>query len=149
MDYPVFRYDLTILESHLDFFGHVHNSVYLEILEEARWDFITKNGFGFERMMQLQQGPVILDLHLKFIREIKLRQKISIFSQLTWHRTKLGELLHWITDEKGDRLLEAELVIGFFDLQTRRLTNAPADWLTAIGAGATLAVKEPASPEQS
>ena len=47
----IFRYPLTILEKHLDSFGHVNNATYLHLYEEARWDFITKRGFGLARVL--------------------------------------------------------------------------------------------------
>ena len=62
----VFKYELQILGTHLDAFGHVNNSVYLQLYEMARWDFIEKNGFGLEVIKELKQGPVILDLSLTF-----------------------------------------------------------------------------------
>ena len=45
----VHDYQLVIREQHLDTFGHVNNAKYLEILEEARWDLITGNGYGLMR----------------------------------------------------------------------------------------------------
>ncbi len=51
MPYPKASYDVLILESHLDTFGHVNNAAYLTLFEESRWDFITKNGYG------LKEGP--------------------------------------------------------------------------------------------
>ena len=38
---PIYEYEKTILEQHLDTFGHVNNAAYLVLYEEARWDFIT------------------------------------------------------------------------------------------------------------
>ena len=38
----VFEYELVIKECHLDSFGHVNNAIYVQLYEEARWDFITK-----------------------------------------------------------------------------------------------------------
>ena len=55
-------YDLVIHERHLDTFGHVNNATYLDLLEEARWDLITRNGFGLDEIKRLQLGPTILEI---------------------------------------------------------------------------------------
>ena len=73
----IFEYTVLILESHLDSFGHMNNATYLKLYEEARWDFITANGFGLEVIQREQKGPVILDLQVRFKREIKNREKIK------------------------------------------------------------------------
>ncbi len=46
----VFEQATVIREQHLDTFGHVNNARYLELFEQARWDFITDNGFGLEQV---------------------------------------------------------------------------------------------------
>ena len=48
----VFEQSIVIREEHLDTFGHVNNARYLEIFEQARWDFITDNGFGLDYIEQ-------------------------------------------------------------------------------------------------
>lgn len=56
----MFRYKKTIIESDLDFYGHVNNARYLSLFEEARWDFATNNGFGFEDIKVSDVGFVVL-----------------------------------------------------------------------------------------
>ena len=81
MEFNKFIYTLMIKENHLDTFGHVNNAAYLTLYEEARWDFITKNGYGLDVIQREQKGPVVLDVNLRFKRELKNRQLISIHSQ--------------------------------------------------------------------
>ena len=54
---PVFKYPVQIGESHLDTFGHVNNAKYLEIFEDARWELISKNGYGLEEVHRRKIGP--------------------------------------------------------------------------------------------
>ena len=42
------EYPMTILEHHLDTFGHVNNAMYLQLFETARWQWITDGGDGFD-----------------------------------------------------------------------------------------------------
>jgi len=47
-----FEYEVQIKEMHLDSFGHVNNAAYVMLYEEARWDFITRNGFGLDYVLE-------------------------------------------------------------------------------------------------
>jgi len=50
-------YEVIILERHLDTFRHVNNAVYLELFEEARWDFISRRGYDMQVIDDLKLGP--------------------------------------------------------------------------------------------
>ena len=43
----VSEYKILIREHHVDSYGHVNNATYLSLYEEARWEVITPEGFGF------------------------------------------------------------------------------------------------------
>ena len=58
MAFNEFIYTVMIKENHLDTFGHVNNAAYLTLYEEARWDFITKNGYGLEVIQNEKKGPM-------------------------------------------------------------------------------------------
>ncbi len=132
--YQVFSYEVLINESHLDSFGHVNNAVYLELYEEARWDFITANGFGLDHIQKTKKGPVVLDLQVKFKREIKNREKIIIESQTkNLLNSKIMVLEQRMINKEGKVCSEAVFTVGFFDLNERKLIEAPPEWLHACG----------------
>ncbi|MDC1175084.1 acyl-CoA thioesterase [Bacteriovoracaceae bacterium] len=134
MDFQTFNYQLTILERHLDTFGHMNNATYLQIYEESRWDFITKNGFGLDRIQELKLGPVILDLHLTFKKEIKNREQITITSKVTEIKNPLvSSLKQEMRNENGDLCSTLELNVGLMDLQKRKLIPPTDDWKKAVG----------------
>lgn len=130
----VFEYDLTIRENHLDSFGHVNNAVYVQLYEEARWDFITKNGFGLDYIQKNQVGPVILDLSVRFKRELKNRENVKIKSRTTEIvSSKIMVLEQSIINSSGKIASEAKFTVGFFDMKERKLIDAKPEWLKAIG----------------
>src|SRR5258708_18751255 len=90
MTTPSPDYEVLIRESYLDTFGHMNNAAYLVLFEEARWDFITKNGYGLKRVQELQQGPIVLELSVKFRKEITLREKIKITMELVDCKGKIS-----------------------------------------------------------
>lgn len=127
------RYSKQILEHHLDSFGHVNNATYLELFEEARWDLITNNGFGLQEIQKTKMGPVILEVNLKFMKELKNRESITIVTELIEQGKKIGKLRQQIL--LGDNSLSAEAIFTFalFDLKERKLLEPTPQWKKAIG----------------
>jgi YbgC/YbaW family acyl-CoA thioester hydrolase len=130
----IFEYEVLIREMHLDSFGHVNNAAYVMLYEEARWDFITKHGFGLDYVLKNQVGPVILDLNVRFKRELKNRELIKITSQTIQIMTsKVMVLEQMMIKADGKVASEAKFTVGFFDMKERKLIDANVDWLKAVG----------------
>lgn len=133
-DNIIFEYEVLIREFHLDSFGHVNNAAYVMLYEEARWDFITKNGFGLDYIQKHQIGPVILDLSVRFKRELKNRERIKIISRtIEIVSPKIMVLEQNMVKEDGKVASEAKFTVGFFDMKERKLIDANSEWLHAVG----------------
>ncbi len=130
---PIHDYELLIHEQHLDTFGHVNNAAYLQILEEARWDLITRNGYGLEEIRKHGIGPVVLEVQLRFRRELRNRQRVRIRSWVEGYSGKVGQFTQHILDEEEQVCCEASFTVGLFDLAARRLVPPTPEWLTALG----------------
>jgi thioesterase-3 len=130
---PVHEYRLLIQEHHLDVFGHVNNAVYLQLFEQARWDLITGNGYGLADVHRLQIGPTILELQVRFSRELRNRQPVVIKTWLESYLGKIGKLVQQINDEGGKPYCEALFTMGLFDLSARKLILPTPEWLSALG----------------
>jgi acyl-CoA thioester hydrolase len=132
---PVHEYQVLIIERHLDTFGHVNNATYLDLFEAARWEWITSNGYGLPRIRELGQGPTILEVTLRFKREIKNRQRIVIRSWVESYETKVGTVIQEMRDEAGEVCCDGRFLCGLFDLNARRLVLPTPEWLVAVGLG--------------
>ncbi len=128
----IFEYPLIIKESYLDSFGHVNNSVYLTLFEEARWDLVTKNGYGKKKIQETGLGPTILEIKLSFLKELRLQDEIIIETQMISYERKVGKLSQKMLRD-GEVCCAAEFLIGLFDLNERRLVLPTQDWLDAVG----------------
>jgi thioesterase-3 len=133
MECKIFEYELLIKEQHLDSYGHVNNAVYLELYEEARWDFITKEGYGYEKIHSTQKGPVVLEANVKFKREMKLRDKIVIKTLNQWIKGKVMGFSQHMINEQGKVCSEADFTVGFMDMKLRKLIEPTEEWLSACG----------------
>lgn len=127
------RYDMTIKEFHLDTFGHVNNAVYLQIFEEARWEIITENGYGLKKVIESKKGPVVLDVKLEFLIELKLREKIIIETSMEPFSGKVGAIQQQIINSQNSIACKALFHFGYFDLEKRKLIDPTDEWLKAIG----------------
>jgi thioesterase-3 len=128
----LFTYSVVIQEHHLDKFGHVNNAEYLVLLEDARWDFLNKNGFSMDDIKKFGFGPTILEIKIRFSRELKLHDEITIESQLMSYEKKIAKLFQKIL-RNGEVCCTAEYTMGLFDLKTRKLILPTKEWLRAIG----------------
>ena len=132
---PIHEYPVLIIERHLDTFGHVNNATYLDLFEAARWDWITENGFGLERIRELQQGPTVLEVTLRFKRELRNRQRISIRTWVESYEGKVCVVIQEMRDQAGELCCEGRFLCALFDLEARRLLAPTQAWLAAVGMG--------------
>ena len=130
---------IVISEAHLDSFGHVNNARYLELLEMARWDLITERGFGIEKIRASHTGPTILEINLRFMRELSARDAVVIRTELMSYDRKVGKLRQQMIKSDGNVACEAVFTIGLFDLERRRLIEPTPEWAYAVGLEPTAA----------
>jgi thioesterase III len=116
----------------LDIYGHVNNAAYMVLFEEARWEWITLNGFGVQRVQETQYGPVLLEATVRFKREIKLREKIRITTLLKEQKGLISYVYQEMIKEDGQLGADGTFVIGLFDLKTRKLMKPTPEWKKAI-----------------
>lgn len=129
-----FHYEFLVRESHLDSFGHMNNAEYLKLFEEARWEMITGRGYGMDRIRETGIGPVLLDVTLRFSREIKLRQRIRIETRTEMEKTRIYKVYQKMVDaDTGAVHAEAVYTAGVFDTVRRKLIEAPEAWKYAVG----------------
>jgi acyl-CoA thioester hydrolase len=129
----IHTYELTIHEGHLDTFGHVNNATYLELFEEARWQLITGNGYGLDEIKRRQAGPTILEINLRFAREVCNRERVTVRSWTESYTGKVHRFQQQMQNSRQEVCCEAAFVIGLFDLQTRKLILPTPEWLRGVG----------------
>ena len=106
----------------------------LKLFEEARWDFITKNGHGLDYVLEKKVGPIILDINLRFKHELKNRDEIHITSQvIEVKNSKIYVIEQKMMREDGKLAAHALFTAGFFDLAERKLIAPETSWVRALG----------------
>lgn len=125
-------FEATIKENQVDMLGHLNNAVYLELFEVARWDILNSKGFTLKKILDLQKGPVLLELNLKFMKEILARDVITIKSELVKYEGKIGVMVQKMFKSNGDLAAELRVVLGLIDMKTRRLIEPTQEWKEAL-----------------
>lgn len=130
-----FIYKTKTLPIHIDSFGHVNNSSYLVLYEEARWDILNQGSWEVGKIQQEKIGPVLLNVNLSFRRELKVGDEIKIKSQLKEIKNKKVVRFYQEIVKLDDELASTALFeIGLFDLKKRKLINITDEWLSVLGA---------------
>ncbi len=128
-----YQYEMVIKEHHLDSYGHVNNATYLALYEEARWELITGRGYTYQKVHETGLGPVILEVNLKFQKELTLRETIKISFELVSYEGKIFKLKQQMIKPDGSIASEATFTGGFFDLKARKLILPNEEWKLAVG----------------
>lgn len=132
MNAKTFTYTFTVEKKHLDSFHHVNNAMYLTIFEQSRWDIINNNGYDLDKIQATGEGPTILEIKIRFMKELLLGERITIESQVIFQKNKIGIMKQQMIRD-GAVCCEAEFTIGLFDIKRRKLIAPSEAWLKAIG----------------
>jgi YbgC/YbaW family acyl-CoA thioester hydrolase len=132
MNENVFLYPLIIKEAYLDVFGHVNNAMYLTLFEEARWDFLTKKGYGLQKILATNLGPVVLEIKISYLKELRLREEVVIETKILSYEKMIGKLIQRMLRD-NEECCTVQLSFGLFDLKERKLVPPSLDWVRALG----------------
>lgn len=121
-------YPLLIREHHIDMLGHVNHATYLQLFEEARWEWIEGYGLGLGYVERTQFGPIILEAHAKYKKEVRLREKVLIESWAHPLRGKIFRIEQRLLNSKNETAVEISLVCGLMDLKDRKLLDLTPEW---------------------
>ena len=128
----MFEYKYKIKESDLDTFGHVNNASYVRLFEECRWELISEKGYDLKFIQEVQRGPIILGISVRYKKELTVRQNIVITCETKSYNKKIGILAQQMIDDSGDVCADAEISFGLFDMKTRKLILPDEKWMAAI-----------------
>lgn len=127
------EFKVIVRESHVDSYGHLNNANYLVLYEDARWELLNSRGSGFNHIHKVKQGPVMLEVNIKFMKEIRLREEITIKTKMIEYKGKIGKLQQQMIKSDGTVASEALFSIGIFDMKERKLIEPTDEWKMALG----------------
>lgn len=126
------EFSLQIESKHIDGYGHVNNAVYLQLFEEARWDWIKLAGGSREMVEELGVGPIVVDIEVRFSRELVKGDKVRIQSMRESNLGKVYWMKQVILKENGDIACKARYRLAFLDIKKRIIAEPPQKWIEVL-----------------
>lgn len=132
MEHSVHVAEIPVYETYLDVFGHVNHAKYLELYEQARWDWMASYNLSLKDIHRLQVGPVILNVNLDYRREVLARQTLRIYTRVADYQKKIFTLVQEMRLPNDEVASTLKITGGMMDLKARKLVMPPDIWLQAF-----------------
>ena len=121
-----FKYEITILNQHLNYAGHLGNDALIGLIQKARIGVFNALGYKELDLGDGKTGIIIGDLAVNFKAEGFLNDKLRIESQVGDVTDKSIRICHRVIKEKDDVVLAlVETGLVAFDYASRKITVLP------------------------
>ncbi|WP_299255032.1 thioesterase family protein [uncultured Lacinutrix sp.] len=126
------KIDIRVRYAETDQMGVVHHGNYALYLEIARIEWLRKLGVSYKKMEESGVGLPVASLSVKYKKPIKYDDVITVKTMLKKEPTVKAEFDFEITNNLGEILSTANVVLVFVDLKTNRPTRPPKYFLEAL-----------------
>lgn len=120
----VFDFSFEVRGYELDSFGHVNHAVYLNYMEQARWEIIKNTGL-YDLFISSGGFLVVIEVKSKYIRELKLFEKATVQTRI-FKESFFLTFKHLIRNEKNERVNNSTIRCLFVD-KNRNPVDIPDD----------------------
>lgn len=113
--------------SDLDPNRHVANSSFVDLMSEARMQFLAGFGFTQQAFSDLDFGPVVLWEEFHYLKEMMAEERIHIETELLANSPdyKFMRFAHCAYNSEGKMAVYSEITFSWMDLQARKLMPPP------------------------
>ncbi len=117
--------------SDVDANRHLRNSAYIDYMSHTRMSFLMEHGLDQQHLVQFHLGPVAFYEHIYYFREVFPGKPIKVSLQLKGMSEDgmYFQFLHNFYLESGKNFARCEMMGGWIDLDTRKLTGLPRELL--------------------
>lgn len=122
---------VTVQSSHIDMFGHVNHTRYLEYMEWARFAWADFHGFPLPQMvLEEHVGPAIVRAKLHFRRECRLGDTVLVTAEAAGAQRGIGRIHQTVLHARtGELVCSAEMTFVMLDLVARKAVALPEAFL--------------------
>lgn len=93
-----FAVKIGVRASDLDTQGHVNGAVYVEYADHARWECLRAAGVSPEGLLQTGVGPVNLETNVRFLRELRSGDEVTVSCTFVWDEGKTFRVVQDLTN---------------------------------------------------
>ncbi|MDC1217191.1 acyl-CoA thioesterase [Flavobacteriaceae bacterium] len=128
----MFLKEFEIRWSDLDANRHLANVTYSIYAGETRMAFLKSLGLTHQRLLNLEIGPIVFNEHFFYFKEVLLGEKIRVSTVLSGMSNEgtFFEFEHNFYSEKGLNIARCEMIGGWMNLSSRKLTSIPKELIT-------------------
>ncbi|MCK4640055.1 MAG: acyl-CoA thioesterase [Candidatus Marinimicrobia bacterium] len=117
---------------HLDLYGHVNNTRYLEFLEEARWT-IKEKYFDSQNKRDEEFGFVVVNTNINYRNYTQLGDTLEIRTTISHIGNKSAVFRHEIYLIGSDKLIaDADVTFVIIDRSTGKAMPIESEWRTRL-----------------
>ena len=125
--------EAVVPEEYLDAMGHVNVAWYTHYFSEAMFGFFDYLGFSMEDIDNRKMGRFALETHMRYFREVRLGNKIQIYSRFIARNEKRFHALNFMWNSSTEELASTYELVGMsVDMEKRRPAPIPDDLGAAI-----------------
>jgi acyl-CoA thioester hydrolase len=116
----------------VDLNGHVNHANYHRYGEHARTEHLSAAGCSMARLAEDGLGIVMLETHVRFLRELRHGDQVDVDSRFAFGHGKTFEMDHTLRRTDGVVAAEISCRMGLLDAATRRLVPGPRERLVQL-----------------
>ncbi len=127
----MFLKEFEIRWNDLDANRHLANITFLSYASETRMAFMQKMGMSHGYLKKLAIGPIVFNEHLFYFKEVLPDDIIRVSFELAAMSREgtFFEFEHNYYNKEGENVARCEMMGGWMNLKTRKLTGLPEDML--------------------
>jgi len=124
--------EIRVRYAETDQMGVVHHGNYALYLEMARIEWLRKLGISYKSMEENGIGLPVVSLSINFKKSAFYDDVIKVKTQFKKQPTALVNFDYILTNQNDELLCNAEVVLAFMDMKTKRPTRPPKYFLEAL-----------------
>jgi acyl-CoA thioester hydrolase len=135
----VFSVRLTVRGYEVDTQGHLNWAEYLHYAEHARWQCLAAAGITQDRLVATGFGPVVLDVSVKFRRELRGGDEVDVTCGFVFDGGRtFGIVQDFRRPSDGRVAASLTSTTGLLDLRERRLADDPGKHFRSLATNPSL-----------
>ncbi|PTL83657.1 thioesterase family protein [Vitiosangium sp. GDMCC 1.1324] len=117
---------IVVRSTELDPNGHVNNAKFLEYLEWGRFDWFADSGLDLNQLAP-KYGVVVANVNMNYRREARRGERLRVRTWLVARGESSFRYGQDILNERGEVVVDAEVVNVGFDMVERRSAPLPEE----------------------
>jgi acyl-CoA thioester hydrolase len=118
-----------VIWADIDANRHMRHTAYNDYAAQVRVNFLNDHGFSFQKLIEMQMGPILFREETRFLREVGMNEKIKIDYQTSAMRKDGSRwtMLHQIFKADHEKAAVITVEGAWMDLKLRKLVAPPKE----------------------